>query len=158
MPFYFVCERSNRQPFSAIEYVGIAVWIIGFIIITIADCQLTWFKQARDLGQTNGQKLLKTGLWAWSRHPNYFGELTMHLGMYLFAFNIPGAPYTWFGPALLAIFLIFISGIPTIENHRKDDEEFKLYAKRTSALLLWPPKQLSAEEMRLLSAKDIELV
>ena len=51
----------------------------------------------------------------------------MHIGMYLFAFNIPGGAYTFFAPLMVFLFLFYLSGVPTIENHRKDDEEFKLW-------------------------------
>lgn len=116
--------------------VGALIWLTGFIIEALADRQLAKFLQDK-----NHPKVLKTGLWKYSRHPNYFGELTQWWGIGVIALQVH---YGWiglFGPLLLSLLIIFVSGIPPIEKRRLKDPAYKKYKLQTSALIPWPPKK-----------------
>jgi steroid 5-alpha reductase family enzyme len=91
------------------------VWLIGFSILTAADLQLSRYKKLRKEGKTNGERLCKTGLWAYSRHPNYFGEAVLWWGIYLIAVQVEGGWVTVWSPVLIGILLRFVSGVPLVE-------------------------------------------
>lgn len=115
---------------------GTAVWLAGFVIEAIADRQLAGFLTVAK----NKGKLLDSGLWHYSRHPNYFGELLQWWGIGLIALQ---ASYGWiglFGPLLLTLLIVFVSGIPPIEKRRQGDPAYQAYRRRTSPLILLPPK------------------
>lgn len=115
--------------------LGVIIWLKGFIIESIADRQLKDFLALKDR-----PKVLQTGLWRYSRHPNYFGELTQWWGIGVISLSVS---YGWIGllgPLLLSILIIFVSGIPPIERRRAKDPEYHAYQKRTSALVLLPPR------------------
>ncbi len=117
-------------------YAGALIWLIGFVIEVIADKQLQNF-----LRQKAHPKVLQTGLWRYSRHPNYFGELTQWWGIGIMALS---ASYGWIGltgPLLLSYLMIFVSGIPPIERRRIKDPEYQAYKQKTSSLILLPPKK-----------------
>lgn len=116
-------------------YVGAIIWAIGFAVEVIADRQLQRF-----LRDKNRPRVMQSGLWRYSRHPNYFGELTQWWGIGVMAL---AARYGWIGltgPLVLMYLIIFVSGLPPIENKRAKDPAYQEYQRRTSALLLLPPK------------------
>jgi len=118
--------------------VGAAVWLVGFSILTVADNQLRAFKNKRKLGQTEGQKLCKTGLWAYSRHPNYFGEAVVWWGIYLIALQEEGGWMTIYSPVLIFLLLRFVSGVPTVEGLYEMDDEFKRWKEQTNVFVPLP--------------------
>lgn len=114
---------------------GALVWLLGFTIEATADRQLSTF-----LFQKDRPKVLQTGLWHYSRHPNYFGELAQWWGIGVIACQ---ASYGWLGlagPLTLSWLIIFVSGIPPIEKRRQKDPEYQAYQRRTSALVPLPPR------------------
>lgn len=116
--------------------VGFVFWLLGFVIEVAADRQLQKF-----LKQKSRPKVLQTGLWRYSRHPNYFGELLQWWGIGVMALS---CSYGWIGlagPLLLSYLMIFVSGIPPIEKRRLKDPEYQAYKNKTSALVLLPPKK-----------------
>lgn len=116
--------------------VGAIFWVVGFGIESVADYQI-----ARYLRQKNRPKVMQTGLWKYSRHPNYFGELLLWWGIGVIALQ---ASYGWvglIGPLVLSILIIFISGIPPIEKRRSKDSSYRAYQRSTSALILLPQKK-----------------
>lgn len=116
--------------------LGIIVWLKGFVIEAVADKQLSTFKK-----QKNHPKLLQTGLWKYSRHPNYYGEILQWWGIGIIASQ---ANYGWvglLGPLVLTLLIVFVSGIPPIEKRKADDKEYQQYKRRTSPLVLWPPRK-----------------
>ncbi|MCF7798876.1 DUF1295 domain-containing protein, partial [Candidatus Woesearchaeota archaeon] len=100
---------------TALTIIGFVVWLKGFLIETIADYQKFVFKNKPE----NRTKWIATGLWKYSRHPNYYGEILCWLGVYLFAisaltgFNILIA---FISPAFIALLLVYYSGIPGLEK------------------------------------------
>jgi steroid 5-alpha reductase family enzyme len=112
----YVSEQSSGTPLCVTDYIGIIIWFVGFIILTVADSQLANFKILREKNETNGERLCKTGLWAYSRHPNYFGESIVWWGIYLLAVSVPGGWITVWSPILIGVLLRFVSGVPLVEQ------------------------------------------
>ena len=133
---------ESKMAIDIFAIVGTLIWIFGFSIEVIADQQKTNFKD----DPANKDKFITVGLWSWSRHPNYFGEMVLWIGIALIAFPVL---IGWQLVALISpIFVIFlltrISGVTMLESrgYKKwgDDEEYKNYIKNTSVLIPWPPK------------------
>src|SRR5207253_1508482 len=90
---------------------------------------------------TNKGKVMDQGLWKYSRHPNYFGELLQWWAIALIALQVHGGWFGLLGPLTLTVLIVFVSGIPPIENRKKSDPAYAAYMHRTSPLILWPPKR-----------------
>lgn len=116
--------------------LGYLVWVAGFFIEYRADKELAAFKS----DAANKGKILQTGLWRYSRHPNYFGELVQWWGIGLIAAQTSFGWLGLVGPLLLTYLIVFVSGIPPIEKRRDNDKKYQDYKRRTSALVPWPPK------------------
>ena len=129
-------------PIGIMTYIGIALWIFGFSIEVIADKQKRIFKK-----QPNKEKeFITSGLWAWSRHPNYFGEITLWLGLTLIALPVLSGwqLVTLISPIFVYILLTRISGVTMLEARGMkkwgDDPEYLNYIKDTPKLMLRKPK------------------
>jgi steroid 5-alpha reductase family enzyme len=129
-------------PWNLWMSIGLAVWSMGLVIETVADAQ----KFAAKRQPQGPGRWMTTGLWKYSRHPNYFGELLCWWGVFVFV----AGDYTGFawagliGPLAITWILLKVTGIPTLEaSARKkwgDNPEYQAHVQRTSRLLLWPPK------------------
>lgn len=127
---------------SNVFWFGLAIWAIGIITESVADIQKYKFKQR------SKNEFIKTGLWKYSRHPNYFGEILCWIGIYLFV--VPSLStlkqvLALVSPLFITVLLLFVTGIPQVEKHaikkygnRKD---YQNYRRRTSILIPWPPKK-----------------
>ena len=129
-------------PIGIMTYIGIALWIFGFSIEVIADKQKRIFKK-----QPNKEKeFITSGLWAWSRHPNYFGEITLWFGLTLIALPVLSGwqLVTLISPLFVYILLTRISGVTMLEARGMkkwgDDPEYLNYIKDTPKLMLRKPK------------------
>jgi len=118
--------------------IGVAVWAIGLICETIADLQ----KMAFSNNPANKDKWIDTGIWHYSRHPNYFGEILVWIGIYLYTLaSLPLLPAIigLVSPAFIIILLLFISGIPILEKSADKkwgkEPKYQAYKKRTSLLI-----------------------
>jgi steroid 5-alpha reductase family enzyme len=127
---------SRIAGLSWLSVAGAVIWLIGFGFETAADRQLANFLQLQDR-----PKVLQTGLWRYSRHPNYFGELTQWWAIGLIALQARGGWLGLAGPLVLSLLIIFVSGIPPIEKRRQKDPEYRAYRDRTSPLIPLPPHQ-----------------
>ena len=123
--------------------IGALIWILGFSIEVIADQQKTNFKD----NPANENNFITEGLWKWSRHPNYFGEMVLWIGIAVIAFPVLSG---WQLTALISpIFVIFlltkVSGISMLEARGykkwKDDPSYINYINKTSILIPLPPKK-----------------
>jgi len=121
--------------------VGLLVWLLGFGIEVIADWQKGQFR--KDPG--NAGRFINTGLWSWSRHPNYFGEIVLWVGVAIIAFPaLRGWQFvTLISPVFVTLLLTRISGVPLLES-RADEKwggqpDYEDYKARTSVLILRPP-------------------
>ena len=118
-------------------YVGIAVWVIGFLFESIGDAQLKRFLA----NSKNKGKLMTSGLWKYTRHPNYFGEATMWWGIFIIALS---TPYGWLGiitPVVITYLLLFVSGVPMTEKAFEGKPGWDAYKAKTSKFLPLPPNK-----------------
>ena len=133
---------ATSVPMGTLAWVGVVVWVVGFGIETTADAQKRAFK--RD--PANAGRFITTGLWAWSRHPNYFGEITLWVGIALIAAEtLSGWRWvTMISPVFVFVLLNFISGVPLLESRGKKrwgaDPEYQAYKARTPVLVPRPPR------------------
>ena len=130
-------STPNPLKCECTDYTGVALWLVGFIFEAGGDYQLKKFKA----NPANKGKLLKTGFWSVTRHPNYFGDAAQWWGFYLIAFSA-GAGWTIFSPFLMTFLLIKISGVAMLEKTMKESKpEYAEYIARTSAFFPWFPKK-----------------
>lgn len=118
--------------------LGLVLFAGGFMLEALADRALLHFR--RD--PANRGKLITTGVFAWSRHPNYFGECALWFGIGLMAWDASGHALVMLGPVALTALMLKVSGIPLLEDHlRRTRPDFAAYAARTSAFVPWPPRR-----------------
>lgn len=116
-------------------YAGIGLFIFGFLIESIADWQLRRFKSK----QENRQRTMSEGLWAYSRHPNYFGEVVLWWGFALMGFALSNSLIAFAGPALLTFLILKVSGVTLLEKYLTSDKQgYSDYIKKTSAFFPAP--------------------
>ena len=130
-------NSSVYTTLNTIELCGLGVWIIGFLFEAVADYQLTTFKKKH---LQNGQ-ILSTGLWYYSRHPNYFGESLMWWGIWLLSMHTGFALVTVISPITITLLLLYVSGIPLAEKALANNPAFQRYKSRTSAFIPLPPSE-----------------
>lgn len=135
-PVLFI-HNSTNQVLTLLDGVGLAIWVIGFYFESVGDKQLKDFIS----NPANKGKLIETGLWRYSRHPNYFGEVTQWWGLFIVALSLPGAVLTIIGPLTITTLILFVSGIPLLEKKYAGRADFEEYKKRTSVFIPLPPKK-----------------
>ncbi len=118
--------------------VGGAVWLSGFYFEVVGDVELDRFMRLPE----NKGKLLTTGLWRYSRHPNYFGEVTMWWGVWLMILSTPFGVVALVSPITITLLILRVSGIPMLEVKLREHPEWAAYAERTSAFIPWPPRTI----------------
>lgn len=136
-----IITSGERRDLGWVAFVGIAVWLAGFTIEVVADRQKAAFKE----DSANDGRFITTGLWAWSRHPNYFGEIALWTGMAVVAVPILSG-WQWvvlISPVFVAVLLMRVSGIPMLEA-RSDkrwggEEAYLTYKAATPVLVPRPP-------------------
>lgn len=131
---------SNDAPLSINDYVGYAIWALGFLIEAVADHQKTLFNSSSD----NKGRWIDQGLWRYSRHPNYFGEITLWLGMAISGTGVysNGEWIAFLSPVFVILLLTKVSGLPMLES-RADEKwghlvEYQQYKAATSVLIPLP--------------------
>jgi len=135
---------TSRKPVSLewIAFVGVAVWAVGFAIEAVADAQKRAFRN----DPANRDRFIRSGLWAWSRHPNYFGEIVIWVGIAVIAAPaLSGWQWvTMVSPLFVVVLLTRISGIPMLErranSHWGDDPDYQEYRGKTPVLVPRPPR------------------
>lgn len=132
--------RANLKsggPLDLLDFIGLAIWLTGYFFEVVGDWQLKQFISKSE----NKGRLMKSGLWSYSRHPNYFGEATMWWGIFIIASSVPGALFTIVSPILITYLLLFVSGVPLLEKKYQNHPEWKEYAEKTSIFVPMPPKK-----------------
>jgi len=124
-------------PLNALDLLGAAVWLAGFALESVADRQLDRFVA----DPANRGKIMDRGLWRYSRHPNYFGEVTMWWGLYLVALSVPWGWASIIGPLTITYIILFVSGVPMTERFMEKNPAFADYRRRTSAFVPWFPRK-----------------
>ena len=116
--------------------IGTGCWLVGFYFQSVADYQLAVFIKQRK----HKTDIMQTGLWKYSRHPNYFGELLMWWGIFIVVVPLAAGIFFIVSPLTISFLLLYVSGIPLLEKKYDGNEKFQEYKKRTSALVPMPPK------------------
>lgn len=136
-PSALVNITPNQTALNLIDFIGIAMWVIGFFFEAVSDYQMYTFKQ--DPAHKN--KILQTGLWKYSRHPNYFGEIAMWWGIYLLALSVPYGWLTIIAPGAISITLLFVTGVPWAEQAMATLPGYEEYKRKTSMIFPWFAKK-----------------
>lgn len=137
MPVYTTASYKAIEDPSIPLILGTIIWAIGFFFESVGDYQLYQFKKG---GQNKG-KIMMTGLWRYTRHPNYFGEVTQWWGLFVIALASQSGWIAIISPLLITFLILKVSGIPMLEKKYKDDPIFQRYKKRTSAFFPLPSKR-----------------
>ncbi|PLX99569.1 MAG: steroid 5-alpha reductase [Desulfuromonas sp.] len=128
--------RAPGGPLTLLDFLGITIWLLGFLFEAIGDWQLLIFKRKPE----NKGRIMRYGIWQYTRHPNYFGEATLWWGVFLIGLSAENGVYGIISPLLIAFLLLKVSGIPMLEKKYEGDPEFKAYRKKTNAFFPWFPK------------------
>ena len=130
--------------FTALDYIGLAVWIVGFAFEAFADQQLARFKALPG----NKGKVMDQGLWAYSRHPNYFGESLMWWGIFLIALSTPAGWWTVVSPLVITTVLLKMTGVTLMEKAIVNTRPgYSDYIARTNAFIPWFPRKTNKGEL-----------
>jgi steroid 5-alpha reductase family enzyme len=119
-------------------YTGSIIWMLGFVFEAVSDKQLKDFIQNK---KSKENRIMDEGLWKYSRHPNYFGEITMWWGIFIISISTGFWLLTLISPVTITYLIIKVSGIPLLEKKYDDDPEFNKYKKKTSMIFPLPPKK-----------------
>ncbi|MEM9183273.1 MAG: DUF1295 domain-containing protein [Pseudomonadota bacterium] len=137
-----IITGGQREPLGPVGYVGLAIWAIGMLIEIVSDQQKSTFKK----DPANKGRFINVGLWAWSRHPNYFGEIVLWIGMAVLALPVlQGWQFvTLISPVFVTLLLTKVSGVPLLEDKADKrwggQEDYEAYKKNTPVLMLRPPR------------------
>jgi steroid 5-alpha reductase family enzyme len=127
---------SGSSEIGVLDYIGVGLWALGMYFEAIGDLQLTRFKS----DPANRERVLDTGLWKLSRHPNYFGNFTIWWGFYLIALSA-GGWWTILSALLMTFLLLKVSGVALLEKDITDRRpNYQEYIQRTNAFFPGPPK------------------
>ncbi len=132
--FIFAPESAPRLGY--LDLAGSLVWLIGFCFEAVGDAQMRRFKQ----NPANQGRIMRYGLWKYTRHPNYFGEATMWWGLFLIALSNPRGLLAIFSPLVITFLLVRVSGVPMLEKKYADNPEYQDYIRKTSSFIPRAPK------------------
>ncbi len=136
LPVLLALVYPADQSMPAVSAIGVLLWVIGFACEAIGDAQLDRFVA----NPSNRGKIMMSGLWRYSRHPNYFGESLMWWGIALAVAPVTALPIIGFlSPVLITFLLLKVSGVPMLEKRWESNPEWANYKKRTSVLVPFPP-------------------
>ena len=136
-----VITGGVREPLGAVGTAGIIIWSIGILIEIVADRQKSKFRS----DPANKGRFINVGLWAWSRHPNYFGEIVLWIGMAIVALPVlQGWQWaTLISPVFVTFLLTRVSGIPLLEEKADErwggQDDYEMYKRSTPVLIPKPP-------------------
>lgn len=126
-----------HQPFDSITFIGVTLWIVGFFFQTVGDYQLKVFSKQRK----SKDEIMQTGLWRFSRHPNYFGEILMWWSIYFIVLPFDNSLWFIISPVTITYLLLFVSGVPLLEAKYKGNKAFDNYKQITNTVFPWFPKK-----------------
>lgn len=134
-PVIHINSVTNPPP-GYTDALGILVWSVGFFFEAVGDFQLVRFMG----NPLNKGRIMTSGLWRFTRHPNYFGEVALWWGIFLIALSVPGGWRTIIGPATITFLILKVSGIPMLEAKYRGNPQYEAYQRRTSSFFPLPPR------------------
>jgi steroid 5-alpha reductase family enzyme len=126
-PIYYI-NFFSYTPLGLFDSLGLILFGLGFFIEAVSDYQLTEFKK----DPSNKGKIITSGLWQYSRHPNYFGEALVWWGIACYALSLPHGWYALISPVIITLLLRFVSGVPMLERKYRGHPDWEEYASRTA--------------------------
>ncbi len=136
-PLYVLFSQSLELTWNV--YLGMAVWVVGFFFEAVGDLQMAKFKA----DGSNKGKVMRQGVWNYTRHPNYFGDAAQWWGVFLLALMSPYWYIAAIGPAVMHFFLVKVSGVALLEKKYKGNPKYADYIATTSAFFPWFPKKVT---------------
>jgi steroid 5-alpha reductase family enzyme len=142
LPVSYLLDSSDPPGIGLWAIAGALVWLVGLVIEAVADAQKSAFRGKEE----NRGSFIASGLWRYSRHPNYFGEMLVWWGLFVYAVPVlHGIAFAVVaGPVFITLLLLFVSGIPLLERSAEekygDDPAYRDYKRRTSILVPLPPR------------------
>lgn len=131
-----VSSVSSRESQPIPYWIGLGIWVVGFIFESVGDWQLAQFISQRK----NKNSVMRYGVWRYTRHPNYFGEVTQWWGIFFIVMTQSNGMYAILSPIVITILILGISGIPMLEKKYVGNTEFEAYKRTTSPFFPWIPK------------------
>lgn len=128
---------QGQPPLNWLDFLGALIWLKGFLFEVIGDRQLAAFRK----DPANRGELIGSGLWRFSRHPNYFGEALGWWGIAVIALSAPRGWLGLAGPIVITFLLLFVSGVPLLEKKYAGRPDWEEYKKKTSMFIPWFPKK-----------------
>ena len=128
---------SSHSIINWLDFFGVGLWIVGFYFESVGDYQLRKFLKKPE----NKGKIMAQGLWKYTQHPNYFGEVLMWWSLYLIVLNVECGVFMIFGPIIITFMIIKVSGVRLLNKRFEKDDKYADYKKRTSAFIPWFPKK-----------------
>lgn len=129
-------RQENEPAHIGVAVFGVIIWLVGFFFEAVGDYQLKVFVH----NSTSKGKLMTSGLWKYTRHPNYFGEATMWWGIFIVAASSGASILAIISPLTITFLLVFVSGVPLLEKAMKNRPGYTEYAEKTSVFVPWFPK------------------
>ncbi|MEI7981753.1 MAG: DUF1295 domain-containing protein [Bacteroidota bacterium] len=129
-PVWFI-NFSAGGPIGFWDLLGLLIFGVGFFTEVMADYQMTEFKK----DPVNQGRIITTGLWSLSRHPNYFGESLVWLGISMYAMSLPHGWYTLISPVVITLLLRFVSGVPLLEKKFQGRQGWTEYKAKTATFI-----------------------
>jgi len=143
IPVSVTLSLPSKGELNPLFLAGGLIWAGGFLMEVISDAQKFRFKSREE----NRGKWIESGLWKLSRHPNYFGEISLWWGVFLMALSLRDISYWWIaaGPLFITLLILFVSGVPLLEKSADakygSRKEYLDYRERTSLLIPWFPRR-----------------
>lgn len=137
LPVLVAVRATQPASFTLVDGLGVLLFVVGFAFEVVGDSQLARFKAE----PANRGKVLDSGLWRYTRHPNYFGDATLWWGLYAMAASTPGGWLTVLSPSLMTLLLMRVSGVTLLEGTLKASKPgYRAYIARTPAIVPWFPR------------------
>ena len=143
LPVSYLLDQNGAPGFGTWAIAGVALWFVGLLVEAVSDSQKSAFKGKDE----NRGRFVSNGLWRYSRHPNYFGEMLVWWGLFVYAVPfLDGAAFVVaIGPIFITVLLLFVSGIPLLEKSAEArygaDPAYREYKRRTSILVPLPRRR-----------------
>ena len=134
---------TSQSDLGILFFIGLTIWAIGFFFESIGDWQLTQFRSKPE----NAGKVLNSGLWRFTRHPNYFGDFAVWWGLFLMSLHCGAPGWTVFSPIVMSVLLMKFSGVGILEKDiRSRRPGYEQYVQETNTFWPWFPKRQQANQ------------